>query len=139
MAELSQVCNLELRHFDPSWLHPEVFGSDKAHLKMFSWKLAIIAQLFQEMDAERDLLIYADTSIMFKSGDWSEYVKPLDDGRIAPIQLGSPNSGHINQIATNEEMYSWLPPDPQVPPLHQWEANQMTLRKTEAARQMLKW
>ena len=111
MSELRQVCNLELRHFDPAWLDPSVFSPDESGLKIFSWKLAIIAQLFMEMDAQRDLLIYADTSVVFTPGDWSAYVKPLDEGRIAPIQLGH-CTDHNNSIVTNEEMHSWLVPDP---------------------------
>ncbi|KAI1715881.1 hypothetical protein Ddc_10800 [Ditylenchus destructor] len=91
--ELKSVCNLEYRIFDWKLLPDDVHG-----LENFSWKIIILAEMFQEFDS----FIYLDTSINFlekaqmspqyawKEPDWKPndrfgiYTKMYREGLISP-------------------------------------------------------
>ncbi|KAL3087509.1 hypothetical protein niasHT_026221 [Heterodera trifolii] len=141
MTELNSVCNLEWRIFDFS----QMVAGRVRHLKSYAWKIFAMADVLLEYDT----VIWVDTSIFFASANLASLLKPLQKGKISPVQLLS-NSGNGKNIATHPGMYEYLPMLANFGPAKtnelsgnddppQFETGFSILHKTEQTRQLMKW
>ncbi|KAI1715872.1 hypothetical protein Ddc_10791 [Ditylenchus destructor] len=148
--ELKSVCNLEYRIFDWTQLPNDVHG-----LKTFSWKVIILAEMFQEFNS----FMYLDTSINFlekaqmspqfawKEPNWQPYdrfeiyTRMYREGLISSVSFTHATE-HGIRYATHPDMYLYIAVDPVFDVAHDlemYEANFIIFHKSEMARQLLKW
>ncbi|KAL3069847.1 hypothetical protein niasHS_016836 [Heterodera schachtii] len=140
VAELNSVCELEVRIFNFSQM---VVGRVR-HPKSYAWKIFVMADVLLEYDT----VIWVDTSIFFASANLTKLLKPLQRGKIGPVQMPGFTSHGMN-IATHPGMYEYLPLYTNFEPNKtyelsgndppQFEANFIILHKTEQTRQLMKW
>jgi len=146
LEELRQVCHVEVREFNST---ERLHSTDPVLIEphSFAWKVLSIAEVFKELDASNELLIYFDSSIRFRSpvSEFSLYFDAMnhrtssgEKKRLTPVQIGG-SSGYSIQWATHPTMYTWLPMDSLLGKLIMREANFVDWRKTETSRQLLKW
>uniref|UniRef100_A0A7E4UWR7 Nucleotide-diphospho-sugar transferase domain-containing protein n=1 Tax=Panagrellus redivivus TaxID=6233 RepID=A0A7E4UWR7_PANRE len=128
--EMTGICNFDARRFDFNQLPENVRG-----LKVFAWKVLILAELYKEFKT----FFYLDSSIFFESGDFQAFYDLINNGSITPFQM-SGDTGHSIRHATNIGMYKYLPLDPTLDRDHDMlEANMMLIHKNDATREILKW
>ncbi|KAL3088144.1 hypothetical protein niasHT_026220 [Heterodera trifolii] len=139
-AELDSVCELEVRIFNFS----QMVAGRVRHPKSYAWKIFVMADVLLEYDT----VIWVDTSIFFASANLTKLLKPLQRGKIGPVQMPGFTSHGMN-IATHPGMYEYLPLYTNFEPNKtyalsgndppQFEANFIILHKTEQTRQLMKW
>ncbi|KAL3108984.1 hypothetical protein niasHT_012546 [Heterodera trifolii] len=113
LDELNSVCELELRIFNFSQM---VVGRDVL--------------------SEYDTVIWVDTSIFFGSANLAKLLKPLQRGKIGPIQMPGWMYEYL-PLYTNFEPNKTYKLSGNDPP--QFESNFVIPHKTEQTRQLMKW
>ncbi|KAL3080472.1 hypothetical protein niasHT_038909 [Heterodera trifolii] len=140
-ADLDSVCELEVRIFNFS----QMVAGRVRHPKSYAWKIFVMADVLLEYGT----VIWVDTSIFFASANLSSLLKPLQKGKIGPVQMPGFTSHGMN-IATHPGMYEYLPLYTNFEPNKtyklsgnndppQFESNFVILHKTEQTRQLMKW
>lgn len=88
---MTEICNFEARLF--KW---ELLPSNVTNVKIFAWKVMIIAEVFNEFDT----FFYLDSSIFFETGDFNAFYEMISNGTLTPFQM-SGATGHSIRHATN--------------------------------------
>lgn len=127
---MTSICNFESRKFD--W---DILPDNVKDIKIFSWKIHIIAEVFNEFDT----FFYLDSSIFFETGNFDTIYEMIDSKLITPFQM-SGYTGHGIRHATNIKMYDYIPLDVNVNRKHDMlEANMMIFHKNEITKSIIKW
>uniref|UniRef100_A0AC34Q5K6 Uncharacterized protein n=1 Tax=Panagrolaimus sp. JU765 TaxID=591449 RepID=A0AC34Q5K6_9BILA len=128
--EMTELCNFEARLF--KW---ELLPSDVTKVKIFAWKVMIIAEVFNEFDT----FFYLDSSIYFETGDFNAFYEMINNGSLTPFQM-SGATGHSMRHATNPGIYKYVPLDMTIDRHHDMmEANMMIFHKNEVSKEIIKW
>ncbi|KAE9552731.1 hypothetical protein FO519_004048 [Halicephalobus sp. NKZ332] len=128
--EMTGICNFEIRYFKWDFLPENV-----KELKIFSWKVLLIAQLLNEFNT----FFYMDSSIYLETGNFTVFWELINNRTLTSFQM-SGATGHSIRHATHRGMYEYVPLDMTIDRYHDMlEANMMIIHRDEPTKEIIKW
>uniref|UniRef100_A0A914DGB9 Uncharacterized protein n=1 Tax=Acrobeloides nanus TaxID=290746 RepID=A0A914DGB9_9BILA len=104
----------------------------------YRWKNLVIAEVLRKYD----LIIYADSSVIFKESNTTSFEKFIEDASSLKYDIGTillSTTGHTIKAATHPGMHKYLPIDDTISSKTQmYGATVMLWRKTPISMQILK-
>ncbi|KAI6170639.1 hypothetical protein M3Y97_01130400 [Aphelenchoides bicaudatus] len=128
--DIAQMHNIELRQFDFTQ-----FPEHVKDLHLFSWKILILAQVFNEATN----IIYLDSSVYVLSSKYGPFFDQMTNFKLTPLLMIG-RTHHSMGFATHPRMFDYLPLDFSVSKKSEMsEAGFLLLHRSESTRQLLKW